>query len=187
MRKVGRGAAMGILLAVMLTGLSACATFAAGPVGNTRVPQPEKPVELSQYLGRWYELYRYEAGFMKDCEAVSADYSLNPNGTIRVQNSCRKGSVTGRLKVATGKAKIVDGQSNANKLKVSFFGPFYGDYWVLDRGEDYGWSIVGEPSGRYLWVLSRDPNPAPEQRAFLRGRVEALGYDWSLVRQTQQP
>ena len=77
------------------------------------------------------------------------------------------------------------GSDNA-KLKVSFFGPFYvGDYWVLDHADDYSWSIVGEPSGRYLWLLSRTAQPDELTRNTIEARTRALGYDWSMVRMTQ--
>lgn len=174
-----------VILIGMSATLSACATLSLPPVGNRNVPEPNKSVEIDRYLGRWYEVYRYEAAFFKDCEAVFADYTRNPDGSIRVVNSCRKGAVDGKLKTATGKAKIVDTASGA-KLKVSFFGPFYGDYWVLDRADDYQWAIVGEPSGRYMWVLSREPRITDSQKAMLRRRVEELGYDWKLARATQQ-
>jgi len=164
--------------------LSGCATLSSMPVGNRSVPQPIRPVDIDSYLGRWYELYRYDASFQRDCDAVSADYSRNPNGTIRVLNSCRKGAVDGPLTTASGKAKIVDTVSGA-KLKVSFFGPFYGDYWILDHADDYQWSIVGEPSGRYLWILSREPRPSNAQKAMLRRKAEEMGYDWTLVRETR--
>ena len=163
--------------------LSACAG-SPGPVGNSAVPQPAKTVELDRYLGRWYEMARYEAPFQKDCEAVTADYSLREDGQIKVVNICRKGSVDGKLAQALGRAKVVDTATGA-KLKVSFFGPFYGDYWVLDRSDDYSWSIVGEPSGRYLWILTRSAKPDAQTRADLEARVKTLGYDWSLVRITQ--
>ena len=172
------------LMVGMLAGLSACATLSSMPVGNKTVPEPAKAVDLDLYLGRWYELYRYDAPFQRDCEAVTADYSRGDNGTVGVLNSCRKGAVDGPLKTAKGKAKVVDPVSNA-KLKVSFFGPFYGDYWVLDHADDYQWAIVGEPSGRYLWILSRDPKPSDTQKAMLRRKAEDMGYDWSLVRETQ--
>lgn len=78
-------------------------------------------------------------------------------------------------------ARIVEGSGNA-KLKVSFFGPFYvGDYWVLDRAEDYSWSIVGEPSGRNLWLLSRTAEPAVRMRETIMSRVRELGYDVSKI------
>jgi apolipoprotein D and lipocalin family protein len=155
-----------------------------GPVGNAAVPQPAKPVDTSRYLGRWFEIARYEAPFQKGCEAVTADYSLREDGNLKVVNSCREGAPDGKLRQANGKAKIVEGGQGA-KLKVSFFGPFYGDYWVLDRADDYSWSIVGEPSGRYLWILSREAQPDDAKRDMLQARVKALGYDWSLVRLTR--
>ena len=166
----------------LLLVLAACAGK-PGPVGNSAVPQPAKAVELQSYLGRWYEMARYEAPFQKGCEGVTADYSLRDDGGIKVINSCRQGAVDGKLKQATGKAKIVDSASGA-KLKVSFFGPFYGDYWVLDRADDYSWSIVGEPSGRYLWILTRTAKPDATIRQQLETRVKQLGYDWSLIRIT---
>lgn len=175
-----------LVLAGLAAALGSCAVLSPPPRGNLAVPQPARPVEIERYLGRWYELYRYEASFQKDCEAVAADYSRNPDGSIRVVNTCRKGAVDGPLKTAIGRARIVDPATSA-KLKVSFFGPFYGDYWVLDHAEDYAWAIVGEPAGRYLWVLARAAEPGAAQRALLRQRVEALGYDWSRVRVTRHP
>jgi apolipoprotein D and lipocalin family protein len=168
---------------VPLTLLAGCAG-SPGPVGNAAVPQPAKPVEIDRYLGSWYEYARYEAPFQKGCEAVKATYSLRDDGMIRVVNSCRQGSPTGQEKSSTGRAKIMPDGAGA-KLKVSFFGPFYGDYWVLDRDADYRWSIVGEPSGRYLWMLTRDAKPDAATAALLKARVQQLGYDWSLVRMTQ--
>lgn len=176
---------LGILGSSLLLG--ACASIPLpGPVGNRAVPEPAKSVELDRYLGRWYEQFRYEASFQKDMDAVTANYSLNDDGSIKVVNQGRRGGVTGELKESVGKAKVVDTATNA-KLKVSFFGPFYGDYWVLDHADDYSWSIVGEPSGRYLWALTREANPSPQKKSQLEARVKQLGYDWSLVRITKQP
>ena len=178
------------LLASLSLALAAC-FGAPGPVGNTAVPDPAKPVELSAYLGKWYEYGRYEAPFQTGCEGVTADYSLPDDGKIQVVNACFKGALDGEYSEAKGRAKVVEGSEGA-KLKVSFFGPFYGDYWVLDRSEPdadglYEWSIVGEPSGRYLWMLTRDAKPNAELRSMLEARVRELGYDWGLVRVTQQP
>ena len=167
--------------------LAACATFQQGPVGNPSVPEPAKAVDLSRYAGLWYEIGRYDNGFERGCEGVTAQYASRPDGLIDVRNACRQGGVDGELKVTEGKAKVVEGSRNA-KLKVSFFGPFYfGDYWVLDRADDYSWSIVGEPRGRYLWLLTRDPRPSQELRDQLFRRVSELGYDTSLIRPTRQP
>ena len=172
-------------LAVAALGLSACAALGPRhPVGNRAVPEPAKPVDLQRYLGRWFELARYEQGFQKDCEGVTADYTLRPTGRIEVLNRCRKPD--GKLSEARGRAKVVDAATGA-KLKVSFFGPFYGDYWVLDRSDDYRWAIVGDPSGRYLWLLHREATPGEDELQRLTARAGELGYDTSLLRRTQQP
>jgi apolipoprotein D and lipocalin family protein len=175
-----------ILSAFALFSLSACAALQRGPVGNAAVPQPARSVDIDRYFGRWYELARYEAGFQRGCEAVTANYSRRPDGMIRVINSCRQDNVTGRVRESEGRARIVDTATGA-KLQVSFFGPFWGDYWVLDRAEDYRWSIVGEPSGRYLWLLHREANPPAAEIAAIEQRAAALGYDLSLLRRTQHP
>jgi apolipoprotein D and lipocalin family protein len=171
------------LISLAAIGLAACASMTAGPVGNSAVPQPAKPVDLKRYAGLWYEMARYENRFERNCEAVTAAYRALPNGMVEVVNSCHKGAVGGPLKVAKGRAKLVAGSQDA-KLKVSFFGPFFGDYWVLDHADDYSWSIVGEPSGRYLWILTRAAKPDPATRDILLSRVKALGYNSRLIRLT---
>jgi apolipoprotein D and lipocalin family protein len=174
-----------ISLAGVAVGLAACASLLSRhPVGNRSVPEPAKSVDLQRYLGRWYEIARYEQSFQKGCEGVTADYGLREDDSIDVVNRCRRAS--GETSEALGRAKIVDTKTNA-KLKVSFFWPFYGDYWILDHGEDYSWSIVGEPSGRYLWILARSPTPSEAEVATLIGRARAMGYDTSMLRRTVQP
>lgn len=171
--------------AVLILAL-ALAGCASGPSGNASVPQPAKPVDLERYLGRWYELARYENRFERGCEGVTAQYSQRPDGMIGVLNTCRDGAPGGEAKVANGRAKVVEGSEGA-KLKVSFFGPFFGDYWVLDRAEDYSWAIVGEPSGKYLWILSRDPTPGEAVIDRHIARAAALGYDTTMIRRVAQP
>lgn len=151
---------------------------------NTSVPQPAKPVDLMKYSGRWYELGRYENRFERDSEAVTVNYSLLPNGEVEVFNSSRQGALNGPVKSIKGRAKAVRGSDNA-KLKVRFFGPFAGDYWVLDHDDDYTWSIVGEPSGRYLWLLTRAAAPSVAMRKAIHKRAGDMGYDVSLIRPTQ--
>ena len=174
-----RAAGLSVLLAAALTGC------VSGPVGNARPPEPVRAVALDRYLGKWYELARYDMAFERGCEAVTAEYSLRPDGLVKVVNSCHKGTPDGPLAVAVGRAKRV-GDPLGARLKVSFFGPFFADYWVLDHGPDYEWSIVGEGSGRYLWILSRDPHPPQAVRDDLVRRVKAMGYDLKLLRITRQ-
>lgn len=173
------------LVAGSVLALCACASLERGPVGNLAVPQPAKPVDLTRYAGRWYEIGRYENGFERGCEAVTADYAVRDDGLVGVLNTCRQGGVDGPTKSSAGKARVVAASEGA-KLKVSFFGPFYlGDYWVLDHADDYSWSIVGEPSGRYLWQLSRVAEPSAEVRSLITERTRALGYDLSMIRPTR--
>jgi apolipoprotein D and lipocalin family protein len=157
------------------------------PVGNTRVPEPAKPVDLERYAGRWYEFARYDVGFERNCEGVTADYAMRPDGLISVVNACRMGGPAGAERSVKGKAKVVEGSNNA-KLRVSFFGPFYlGNYWVLDHAVDYTWAIVGEPGGTYLWILTREVTPSNATRHMLIERTRALGYDVDMLRMTGQP
>lgn len=157
-----------------------------GPVGNPAVPEPAKAVELQRYLGRWYELARYDNRFERGCEGVTAEYSLRPDGMIKVLNTCRQDAPDGEARSAEGRAKLVEGAGGA-KLKVAFFGPFFADYWVLDRADDYSWAIVGEPSGRYLWLLSRTPSPDQATMDAHLKRIAALGYDTRMLRMVRQP
>jgi apolipoprotein D and lipocalin family protein len=151
------------------------------------VPVPAKPVDLELYLGLWYELGRLPNRFERGCEGVTAEYAVSSSGIVDVVNTCRQGSPKGARRISRGRAKVVAGCGNA-KLKVSFLGPFYlGNYWVLDHADDYAWSIVGEPSGRFLWILSRDPTPAEKIYDELVDRARARGYDMARFRRTRQP
>jgi len=152
--------------------------------GNRDVPEPAKPVDLSRYVGKWYELARYENRFERGCRNVTAEYAARSDGLIDVVNTC--GTAKGGQKVSRGRAKVVPDSGDA-KLKVSFFGPFYaGHYWVLDHDDDYQWAIVGEPSGCYLWLLHREATLEPSQVSSLRQRAGALGYDLRKLRRTRQ-
>lgn len=169
-----------VAAAIAAGGVAALTTRALTrhPCGNPAVPEPAKAVDLERYLGLWYELARYDQRFERGCGAVTAEYTLRDDGAINVVNRCRKPD--GKPKEARGVATVVDSVSKA-KLKVRFFGPFHGDYWILDHADDYGWSIVGEPTGRYLWLLTRDAHPDDDARDSLVCRAEALGYDTSLL------
>jgi apolipoprotein D and lipocalin family protein len=181
-----RARALAVLISAAVA-LAACASLQRGPVGNAAVPEPTRPVDLSRYAGLWYEIGRYENGFQRDCEATTATYTVREDGLVGVLNACREGGLEGDLKTVEGRARVVEGSGNA-RLKVSFFGPFYfGDYWIMDHADDYSWSIVGEGSGRYLWLLSRTPRPTDQVREEIMSRARDLGYDLSLVRPTRQP
>jgi len=142
-------------------------------------------VDLERYLGTWYEIASYPAWFQRGCTAVTAEYSRRDDGLIRVVNSCNQGSLEGKLKQSTGRAKVVEGSNNA-KLKVSFFGPFWGDYWIIDLDPEYRWAVVGVPSRKYLWVLSRTPVMDNALYQEIVSRLQAKGYDKERLVRTLQ-
>ena len=143
-------------------------------------------VELSRYLGTWYEVARYPHSFEENCYASQANYSLREDGDIRVINRCWIGGFDGKLNEAEGKAWIVDKTTNA-KLKVQFFWPFSGHYWVIALDTEYQYAVVGHPSLKYLWVLSRSQNMEPQLFEKLIHKIEQQGYDLTKLIITPQP
>jgi apolipoprotein D and lipocalin family protein len=132
---------------------------AAAVMGCSRAYAPlatVPSVDLDRYQGRWYEIARLPQTFEKDCYCVSAEYSIHPDGYVEVLNSCRKGSTTGEVKQAHGKAFPVEGTNNS-KLRVQFFWPFRGDYWVLKLDPNCAHVVVGSPDRESLWILARTP------------------------------
>jgi apolipoprotein D and lipocalin family protein len=110
---------------------------------------------------------------------------LSDKGYVIVKNSCNKGSVTGELTTAEGKAFVVKNSGNA-KLKVQFFWPFKGDYWIIDLANDYSYAVVGDPSKKYLWILSRTPQMTETTYQEILTRIAAMGYDLSKIVKTKQ-
>lgn len=142
-------------------------------------------VDLNKYAGQWYEIARLPNRFEKECvSSVTATYSLRADGKIDVINRCKKAS--GEMETAKGKAKVVDKKTNA-KLKVTFFWPFYGDYWILDLGAKYEYAVVGDASRRYLWILSRTPQLDDAVYQGLLAKMAGQGFDTSRVIKTLQP
>ena len=126
------------------------------PVKDTLPPLKVVPyVDIARYTGTWYEVARYPHKFQRGCAASKATYEMMHDGKISVLNECYEESDKSRVRSAKGKAWIVDTHTNA-KLKVSFFWPFSGDYWIIDLGKDYEYAVIGHPSRKYLWILGRD-------------------------------
>ena len=156
------------------------------PVNGARPLETVTHVELDRYLGKWYEIARYEAPFQQGCVASQATYSMLPDSTIEVLNECRDKSFDGKVRKAKGKAWVVDSVSNA-KLKVQFFWPFSGDYWIIDLGKDYEYSVVSEPKRKFLWILSRTPHMDPQVYGAILSNLSHWGFDLSKVKLTPQP
>ena len=159
-----------ILVAQALLG--GCALFS----GTGADAPPVVPhVDLQRYTGTWFEIARYPHFFQKGCSNSTATYELRPDGTVGVVNRCWRED-KGQENSVEGRAKVVDPVTNA-KLKVTFFWPFYGDYWIIDLGRDYDYAVVTAPSRDYLWILARTPRLDPPLFAAILERLRQQGFD----------
>lgn len=140
-------------------------------------------VDLDRYIGSWYEIARYEHKFEIDCKNVTATYSIKENEKIEVINRCTK-MTTGEKTEAIGEVYSID-NTNA-KLKVSFFWPFYGDYWIIMLDKNYSYAVISEPSKKYLWILSREKKLDEKIKEKILKRLESLDYDLSKLIWTVQ-
>lgn len=135
-----------------------------------------KQVNIQKYKGTWYEIARFEHFFEKGCKNVTATYELRDDGKIKVINRCTD-IESNKKKEATGVAYAVDDTNS--KLKVSFFRPFYGDYWIIDLEKDYKYALVGSPDRKYLWILSRTKTIDEETKAKIVAKLPQLQFDES--------
>jgi apolipoprotein D and lipocalin family protein len=153
--------------------------------------EPQKPmqvvpsVDLARYAGKWYEISRLPNRFQRDCASdTTASYELRPDGRITVVNACRTSE--GRLKSVKGTARPAGDKEPNTKLKVTFFWPFWGNYWIIDLDPDYNWAVVGEPGRNYLWVLSREPRMDEALYRRILERAKRQGYSTEQLIKTRQ-
>lgn len=166
------------LSALLLAGTSLLATGCADiqpPPGVRAVT----PFDLGRYQGHWYELARLDHSFERGMTDVSATYTPQADGSVRVVN---RGFVPakGEWREAVGRALFV-GSPTTGSLKVSFFWPFYGGYHVAALDPDYRWSLVIGPDTGYAWILARDKRLDAAQRDAIVARAQALGVDTSAL------
>lgn len=148
--------------------------------------EPVKDFKLDRYLGKWYEIARLDHSFERGLSQVSAEYSLKPDGGVKVINRGYSAAKQ-EWKEAEGKAYFVNGENEAY-LKVSFFGPFYGSYVVfgLDQ-QNYQYAFISGPDTDYLWLLARTPTVSPEVIKQFVDMASARGFDTdSLIYVEQQ-
>jgi apolipoprotein D and lipocalin family protein len=131
-------------------------------------------VNIEKYKGTWYEIARFEHFFEKGCKNVTATYTLKDNGNLKVINRCTD-IENNEKKEASGVAYAVD--ITNSKLKVSFFRPFYGDYYILDLADDYSYALVGNPNRELLWILSRTKTISNKTKNKILEKLPALGFD----------
>lgn len=157
-------------IAMMMTGLFSCATI---PDGAEAV----KSFDKERYLGKWYEIARKDFRFERDLNNTTAEYSLNKNGTIKVDNRGYN-PFKKKWSQAIGKAKFV-GDENTAMLKVSFFGPFYAGYNVIALDKDYKYALIAGENINYLWILSRETSiPVDIKDKYLK-IAQNIGFDTS--------
>lgn len=171
-------------LALSLLATAAAAGCAVPP---RDAPRTVASVDLARYAGVWHEVARFPNRFEDGpgllCADVTATYTPRPDGRIGVVNRCRNAAENNAERSVEGRAYAVEGSGGA-RLRVSFFWPFYGDYWVIALAPDYRWALVGDPRREYLWLLSRTPDIAPADRAAAVEAARREGFDVGRLRTT---
>jgi apolipoprotein D and lipocalin family protein len=169
-----------ILMPLIIAAVYSCSTSNYPPLDVV------DKVDVQRYLGKWYEIARLPFKYQEGCNCTTAEYSLIDSTTIRVINTCRKDSITGEIDQATGKGFVVEG-SNNTKLRVQFFWPFRGDYWIIDLDkENYSYAVVGNPSRKNLWILSRTPKIDEQLYNSLIKKCKVKGFDITKLEITNQ-
>jgi apolipoprotein D and lipocalin family protein len=172
----------GLLLTIAV--LAGAAGLQAGLRGDAPLETGAR-VDLDRYMGTWFEIAAFPQRFEKGCHCTTAEYTMTDRGYVRVVNTCRKGGPDGKLNKARGKAFVVAGSGNA-KLRVQFFWPFRGDYWIIDLAEDYSYAVVGAPNRKYLWILARTARMDPGLYDQIVKRAAAKGFDMSKLMPADQ-
>ena len=165
-----------ILITILLTGVFHVAPPFASAGSVTWQPVRTVPtVDLGRYVGAWYEIARYPNFFQKGCRDSTAHYTLRPDGEISILNRCLKGDA-GEASEAKGRAWVAAPPDTA-RLKVMFFWPFRGDYWIIELGDNYEYAVVGTPDREYLWILSRTPTLSDTTYADILQKLAQQGFD----------
>jgi apolipoprotein D and lipocalin family protein len=159
--------------------VAATALLSAGCVHAPDGIEPVRGFDVERYMGRWYEVARLDHRFERGLDQVTATYTLQPDGTVRVVNRGFD-AAKNEWNEAVGKAKFV-GPKDVGALKVAFFGPFYGGYNVVDIDPDYQNVMIVGPSRSYLWILSRVPDPPADVVERLKRKATDLGFDTSAL------
>ena len=143
-------------------------------------------VDLDRFMGKWYEYARYQNAFQKDIVGVIAEYRIRGDGRIDVINTGRVGALDGPLNRSESVGWFVEGSKNT-RWRVEFFWPLTAPYWIIDLDEDYQYAVVGQPSRKYLWILSRSPQLDDNTYEGICHRLKDQGYDPTKLIKTPQP
>jgi len=151
-----------------------CAALLTGCLGVPDRAVVVQDFALERYLGTWYEIARLDHSFERGLSHVQADYSMREDGGVRVINKGYNGKKAA-WDSSEGKAYFV-GESNVGQLKVSFFGPFYGAYNIIELDPNYQYALVVGPDTDYLWILSRTPELGKDVLQRLLAKASTLGF-----------
>jgi apolipoprotein D and lipocalin family protein len=166
-----------LLLVLSIAGISSC---------TPRQPlETVSQVDLQKYAGKWYEIASVPIVFTKRCHCTTATYTLHPKGYVVVENRCNRKSPDGKPSYIKGKAFVTKNSGNA-RLKVQFFPPLKGKYWIIDLAPDYSYAVVSEPGRNNLWILSRTPQMDPAVYDAITGRLKKNGFDLAKLKITDQ-
>ena len=154
-------------------------------VHSQKVPSVVSSVDLNRYKGLWYEIARLPNFFEKKLKCTSATYTLRDDGKITVLNKGNYLTDPQKSTSSKGVAWIPDKNSPA-KLKVQFFWPFSGDYWIMVLDKEYRYVLVGDPAHKYLWILAREKKMDEKTYNMLLGKAVENGYDVKLIIRVEQ-
>jgi apolipoprotein D and lipocalin family protein len=160
------------LIVFIMLGLLSCKKY-------EDLPTVEK-LDIQRYMGTWYEIARLPNKFEKGLECVTATYSIKDKGKIKVVNRGHSIEDNTKVETATGTAWVPD-DDHPGRLKVTFFWPFAGKYYVIMLDKEYNYALVGDPSRKYLWILSKTKEPDESVIESLLGRAKELKFDTSKV------
>ena len=147
-----------------------------GTANSQQKPVVVSTVDLKRYAGTWYEIARLPNSFERKLKCITANYTLREDGKITVLNKGHYISEPSKVNTATGVAWLPDKNSPA-KLKVQFFWPFSGNYWIIDLDKDYKYVLVGDPSFKYLWILCREKKMDDATYQMLLKKAVENGFD----------
>jgi len=170
--------------------VAASSTLFPGGLGASSDSSEKSPlqtvssVDLNRYIGDWYEIARTPNRYENECAGdVKVHYALMPDGRMSLKNECRLPS--GKTDTSHGHASIIDAVSHA-KLRVTFFWPFFADYWIIDLDKDYRYAVVGEHDRKYLWIISRSAQLDASTYDEILHHITDHGYDVSKIAKTVQ-
>ena len=149
---------------------------------STSLPTVQQ-VSLEKYAGTWYEIAKLPNTFEKGLSCISATYSIKENGKIKVLNQGYKAKKS-KWSDITGSAWVPD-PDFPGQLKVRFFWPFSGDYYIIHLGADYDYALVGDPSRKYLWILARDKHLDDSIYTELLNIAKENGFDTSIIEKVE--